>query len=206
MNSESFIRTWGPLMAASLGIFALTLDGTMMNVAISDLVTDFQTDVSNVQTTIGLHSLVMASFYLTGGKLGDIYGKKKIFSIGIILFGIGTLMAALSPTMGLFTLGWSVIKSTGGMMMVPATLALIVANYEEARRALAFGIYAAMISVGLLIAPLLMGFLSTTLTWRLGFGLEPIITSSRYVCWSQSEKRRPWRVSDSIGWEQYFLV
>lgn len=85
LNARSFIRTWGPLMVASLGIFSLTLDGTMMNVAISALVQDFQVDITAVQAAIGLHSLVMASFYLTRGKLGDVYGKKKIFSVGVVL-------------------------------------------------------------------------------------------------------------------------
>ena len=175
MKKTSFIQTWGALIVVCLGIFIITLDGTMMNVAAATITENFQTDVSSLQNTIVLHSLVMASFYLTGGKLGDVHGKKQIFRIGIILFGIGTLIAAISLNLGILAVGWSGIKSTGGMMMIPAILALIVVNYSEAKQAFAFGVYAAVISVAILVGPLLMGYLSDNLSWRLGFGLETII-------------------------------
>ena len=175
MKQLSFIQAWGALIVVCLGIFIITLDGTMMNVAAATIAENFQTDFSNLQTTIILHSLVMASLYLTGGKLGDVHGKKQIFRIGIILFGIGTLIPSISPNLGIFIISWSGIKSFGGTMMIPAILALIIVNYSEAKRAFAFGVYAAVISVAILVGPILMGFLTDNLSWRLGFGLEAVI-------------------------------
>ena len=178
MNNSTWLQIWTPLIAVSLAIFMVTLDGTMMNIALFDIVKDFQTDLSNIQGAIVLHSLMMASLYLTGGKLGDVYGKKKIFRLGIVLFGLGTLIATLSPNAIVLTIGWSIIKTIGGMMIVPTTLALIVVNYSQARRAFAFGIYAAVTSMAILVGPLLMGFFTTHWTWRLGFALEPLLALS----------------------------
>jgi MFS family permease len=122
--SISIFGTWGALLAVSLGIFTITLDGSMMPVAIGSIVDDLNTQVAFVQAAMALHSLVMASTYLAAGKLALKYGEKRIFVLGALVFAAGVILAALSPNIWLLILGWSLIKPVGGAMMIPAASSL----------------------------------------------------------------------------------
>ena len=95
-TSTTFLRTWAPLMAVCTGFFVVVLDSTMMNVAVPAIAKDLGTTVSGVQAAIALYSMVMASLMLVGGKLGDIYGVKRMFMVGMGLYGAGTFLAASS--------------------------------------------------------------------------------------------------------------
>ena len=87
-------------------MFVLVIDTTIMNVSISTLIVDFNTNVATVQAAITLYSLVMASFMITGGKVGDIIGRKKAFRVGLIIYGTGSFLTAISPTMVVLFIGW----------------------------------------------------------------------------------------------------
>jgi len=174
-ESESFIRTWAALATVSLGIFVITLDGSMMPVAIGSIVNGLNTQVGFVQAAMALHSLVMASMYLTAGKLADRFGEKRIFVMGAAIFAAGTVVAALSPSVWILLLGWSLIKPMGGAMMIPAAGSLIVFNYEGRRRSAAFGIFSAFVAAATVIGPIWMGLLAGALSWRWAFGSESLI-------------------------------
>ena len=87
-------------------MFVLVIDTTIMNFSISTLIVDFNTNVATVQAAITLYSLVMASFMITGGKVGDIIGRKKAFRVGLIIYGTGSFLTAISPTMVVLFIGW----------------------------------------------------------------------------------------------------
>lgn len=104
-TEKNGIAFWAPLIAASLAMFIVVVDSTMMNVAVPTIVKDLQTDVTAVQGVISLYSLVMASLMLVGSKLGAINGVKKVFLIGVAVYGLGTLVAAVSWNVQILTLG-----------------------------------------------------------------------------------------------------
>ena len=108
------------LAVLSAAMFVYVIDTTLMNVSISALVEDLDTTVGQVQAAITLYTLTMASFMLTGGKLGDIWGSKRAFRIGLIIYGIGTTITALAPTIGFVMFGWSILEGLGSALIVPA--------------------------------------------------------------------------------------
>lgn len=112
---------------------------------------------------------------IAGGKIGDIYGTKRVFTIALIVYGVGTLTAALAPTAGILILGWSVIEGLAAAALMPISMALIVVNYTGRQRAVAFGVVGGVAATASAIGPLLGGFLTTNFTWRWGFGLEVAI-------------------------------
>jgi MFS family permease len=173
--SSSLLQTWAALITVSLGLFAITLDGSMMPVAIGSIVNGLNTEVGFVQAAMALHSLVMASAYLAAGKLAAGLGEKRIFVIGALIFAMGTVIAAMSPNVWILLLGWSLIKPIGGAMMIPPANSLIVLNYEGEQRTLAFGIFSAFVAAAAVIGPLWMGFMAATLSWRWAFASEPLL-------------------------------
>lgn len=186
------MRIWNVLLVVSLGVFLVSLDGMMMSVAFDPIIRGLQTTVSTFQAAIVIHGLMMASLYLTGGRLGDVYGKKRMLQLGSLLFGIGTLIASLSPNAAFLIIGWSIIKPIGGMLILTASLALILLNYTEKQRTFAFGVYGSAGGVAAMIGPLLMGVLSEHLTWRLAFGLESllaVVTLGLAISIQETEKR-----------------
>lgn len=101
-------------------MFVLVIDTTIMNVSISTLIKDFDTDLATVQAAITLYALLMTSFMITGGKIGDIIGRKKAFRIGLIVYGIGSFLTAISPTMAVLFVGWSILEGLGATLVMPA--------------------------------------------------------------------------------------
>ena len=121
---------WGALIVLSAAQFLMVLDQSVMNVSISQLVADFDTTVTTIQAVITLYALVMAALMLTGGKLGDLFGRRRVFVIGLVIYGVGSaLTAAWSvPTL---TLGWSVLEGIGAAML-PALVALAAGTAADA--------------------------------------------------------------------------
>ena len=104
----SKLKKWGLVLILSLALFIMIVDTTMMNVSIRDLVVDLDSSIKDIQWAVTIYSLVMAAFMIAGGKLGDIWGRKKTFLTGVSIYGIGTLTAALSPNVGTLIFGWSI--------------------------------------------------------------------------------------------------
>ncbi|MCL1594465.1 MAG: MFS transporter [Actinomycetia bacterium] len=163
------------LAILSASMFVYVIDTTLMNVSISALVEDLDTTVGEVQTAITLYTLTMAAFMLTGGKLGDIWGSKRAFRIGLVIYAIGTTITALAPSIGFVVLGWSVLEGLGSALIVPAINTLVRANFTGSKRASAYGILFGVAAAGAAFGPLIGGWLTTNMSWRVAFAGEAVI-------------------------------
>jgi len=153
----------------------MVLDSTVMNVSISQVVEDLDTSVTQVQLAITLYTLVMAAFMLTGAKLGDIWGRRRAFSIGCAVYAVGSLTTALSPNIEVLLIGWSGIEGLGAVLVIPSIAALAAANYQGRERALAFALLGGIAGAAAAAGPLIGGFVTTALTWRVVFAAEVVI-------------------------------
>ncbi|WP_297464279.1 MFS transporter, partial [Thermococcus sp.] len=168
---------WGVLYIMSAALFIMFIDTTMMNVSISALVEDLDTTVSGVQSAITLYALVMAAFMITGAKLADIWGTKKVFFRGLVIYTVGTLMAAFAPNLLILIIGWSILEGIGASMMMPATVTYITKAYTGKDRAFAFGVWGGVGGAAAAFGPIIGGFFTTYITWRLGFFMEAFIAA-----------------------------
>ncbi len=156
--------------------FILTLDSTFMNVSISTLVRDLHTSVTAIQGAIAFYSLVMASLMIAGAKIGDIIGRKKAFIIGLIIYGIGSLITSLSWNVTVLVFGWSFLEGIGAALIMPALFSIVVANFGEGKeRVKAYGVLAAMAASGAALGPIIGGFLTAFVSWRIGFLAEVFV-------------------------------
>lgn len=163
------------LAVLSLAMFVYVIDTTLMNVSISALVEDLDTNVGAVQGAITVYTLTMAAFMLTGGKLGDIWGSRRAFQIGLVVYGIGTTMTALAPSLLFVLIGWSILEGLGSALIVPAINTLVRANYQDEDRAKAYGTLFGVAAAGAAFGPLIGGWLTATLSWRVAFAGEAVI-------------------------------
>ena len=169
------MKRWLPLVALATAQFVMVLDQSVMNVSISQLVEDFDTTVSTIQAVITLYCLVMAMLMLTGGKIGDIIGRRKAFVIGLIIYACGSAMTAAAPTVAVLTLGWSILEGIGAALVLPAMAALIAGNFEGESRKGAYAIIGGVAGAGIAIGPILGGWATTELSWRVVFLGEVVL-------------------------------
>jgi MFS family permease len=155
--------------------FIMVLDSTVMNVSISQVVKDLDTTVPSVQAAITLYTLTMAAFMLTGAKLGDIWGRRRAFGIGLFVYGIGSLTTALAPNIVVLTIGWSIVEGLGAVLVIPAIASLTAANYTGKERALAYGLLGCIAGAPAAAGPLIGGFVTTAWTWRVVFAAETLV-------------------------------
>ncbi len=161
------------LIVLSMAVFINAYDTTSMNVALSNIVHDLHTTVTGVQGAITTYALVMAAFMITGAKLGDIIGRRRAFTLGVAMYGLGAGITAISPNLGIMFLGWSLLEGLGSALMIPAVFTLIVSNFAEGKaRTAGFAAVAAMTAIGAAMGPLLGGLITTFVTWRLSFAME----------------------------------
>ncbi len=168
------MRSRTVVLVLGMAQFVMVLDTTVMNVSISQVVKDLHTTVPKLQLAITAYTLVMAAFMLTGAKLGDIWGRRRIFAIGLAVYGIGSLTTALSPNITVLLIGWSGIEGIGAVMVIPAIAALTAANYSGTERALAFGLLGGVAGAGAAAGPVIGGFVTTALSWRVVFAAESL--------------------------------
>jgi EmrB/QacA subfamily drug resistance transporter len=169
------VKRWWPLVALATAQFVMVLDQSVMNVSISTLVDDFDTTVTTIQGVITLYCLVMAMFMMTGAKVGDIIGRRRAFVVGLVVYGCGSLMTALAPTVAVLTLGWSVLEGIGAAMVLPALAALIAGNFEGHERKVAYAVIGGVAGAGIAVGPILGGWATTELTWRVVFLGEVVL-------------------------------
>lgn len=172
------MRKWLPILVLAAAQFVMVLDTTVMNVAISDVVADLDTTVSQVQLAITLYTLVMAGLMLTGGKLGDILGRRRTFAIGMVVYAAGSITTALSPNVTVLIFGWSGLEGIGAAMVIPAIASLTARNYSGADRALAYGIIGGIAAAGVAAGPLIGGWVTETFTWRYVFAGETVVIAA----------------------------
>jgi EmrB/QacA subfamily drug resistance transporter len=166
---------WGVLVVLAAAQFLMVLDQAVMNVAISQLVEDFDTTVTTIQAVIALYALVMAGLMLTGGKLGDIWGRRRAFTIGLCIYGAGSALTAVSWNVPSLVLGWSVLEGIGAALVMPALVALVAGSFEGRDRAVAYGALGGVAGAGIAVGPILGGWVTTDFTWRLVFAGEVVV-------------------------------
>jgi MFS family permease len=166
-------RTVIGLLAAAQ--FVMVLDTTVMNVSITQVAKDVNASITDMQLAITAYALVMAALMLTGAKLGDVWGRRRTFAIGLCVYGAGSLTTALSPSFSVLLIGWSGIEGLGAAMVIPAIAALTAASYSGQERARAFGLIGGVSGAGAAVGPLIGGAVTTALTWRLVFAGEVVI-------------------------------
>src|SRR5436189_3986395 len=122
------MRKWIPIVILGSAQFVMVLDSSVMNVSISQIVADLNTTIQGVQLAITAYALVMAAFMLVGARLGDIWGRDRAFAIGLAVYGIGSMTTALSPSLPVLLVGWSLVEGLGAVLVIPALAALIVSH------------------------------------------------------------------------------
>jgi len=147
----------------------------VMNVSISALTQDFHTTVTTIQAVITLYCLVMAMLIMTGAKIGDIIGRRRAFVIGLIIYACGSTLTAVSQTVFQLALGWSVLEGIGAALVLPALAALIAGNFEGPRRKVAYAVIGGVAGAGIAIGPILGGWATTNVTWRIVFAGEVVL-------------------------------
>jgi EmrB/QacA subfamily drug resistance transporter len=155
--------------------FVMVLDSSVMNVSISQLVEDFDTSITTIQAIITAYALVMAATMIAGGKIGDIIGRRKAFTIGMAVYGAGSLLTAVSWNVGVLFLGWSVLEGLGAALVMPALTALVAGNFEGSARAQMYGLLGGVAGAGVAVGPILGGWTTANLSWRLVFAGEVVI-------------------------------
>lgn len=173
MAEEKGFKKWATLVVLALALFIVVLDTTIINVSIKSIIHDLHSNLKAVQWVITGYSLMLAAFTITGGRLGDIFGRKKMFMVGAVVFGIGSLMASQAHSAGFLLLSVSLVEGIGAALMLPATASLLVSTYRGKDRALAFGVYGAIAGAAATVGPILGGWLTTNYSWRWNYLINP---------------------------------
>jgi EmrB/QacA subfamily drug resistance transporter len=161
------------LLAAAM--FVLVVDTSFMNVSISAVVKDLHTTASGVQSAIALEALVSAAFILINSKMGDLMGRKRAYVIGLLAYAVGALAMTLTQSLTAVIIFWAVIGGLGASLLLPAMQSLIHGNFTGAAQKKTYALVGAAAAVAAAVGPLLGGFVTTFLSWRVGFGLEVVI-------------------------------
>jgi MFS family permease len=166
------------ILPLALAQFIASYAATNMNVAISAIATDLHTTVSGVQTAITLFTLTMAALMIPGSKLTDIWGRKRCFMAGLIVYGAGALLAALAPGLGLMIFGYSILEGIGSALMIPPIYILVTVAFPDIKsRARYFGVVSGAAGLGAAAGPLIGGGVTSAISWRASFGLQVIVVA-----------------------------
>src|SRR5579871_6899965 len=163
------------LVTLAAAQFLMTLDTSVMNVAIATVAKDVGTTVSGIQTAITLYTLVMAALMITGGKMGALLGRKRAFSIGCVIYGAGSLTTSVAKSLGVLIFGWSLLEGIGAALILPAVVALVAANFPAEARSRAYGLVMASGAIAVAVGPLIGGLFTTYASWRYVFAGEVLI-------------------------------
>jgi EmrB/QacA subfamily drug resistance transporter len=159
----------------SMAMFVLVVDTSIMNVSISAVVHDIGTTVSGVQSAIALEALVSAAFILIGSKVGDLIGRKRAYVLGLLGYAIGALAMALAQSLIVIIVFWAIIGGLGASLLLPAMQSLVHGNFEGAAQRRAYALVGAAAAIAAAVGPLVGGFITTYLSWRVAFVLEDVV-------------------------------
>lgn len=161
-------RTGGGMVLLTLASaqFLMTLDSSVMNVSIATVARDVGTTVTGIQTAITLYTLVMAAFMITGGKVGEILGRRRAFVVGAVVYGVGSAVTAAAGSLPVLILGWSVLEGLGAALIMPSVVALVAANFTGSERPRAYGLVASAGAIAVAVGPLVGGLFTSYLSWR----------------------------------------
>jgi MFS family permease len=169
---------WSIMLPLALAQFICSYAATNMNVAISSIATDLGTDVHGVQLAITLFTLTMAALMIPGSKLTDIWGRKFCLMIGLTVYALGALLAALAPALGVLILGYSLLEGVGSALLIPPVYILVTVSFADlTTRAKSFGIISAAGGIGAAAGPLIGGLITTAISWRASFILQVLVVA-----------------------------
>jgi EmrB/QacA subfamily drug resistance transporter len=190
------------LAICCLSLLAVSMDATIVNVALPDIRRDLRASLSGLQWVIDAYTIVLASFLMLGGSMADRFGRRRVFQVGMALFTVGSLLCSLAASVG-WLVAARVIQALGGSMMNPVAMSIIVHTFRAPKaRARAIGIWAAVAGLAMALGPLTGGLLTQTLGWHSIFwinvpiGVLSLWLTARYVPESRApQARRP----DPVG-------
>src|SRR4249920_1645166 len=159
-------------------MFVLVVDTSLMNVSISAVVRDLDTTVSGVQSAIALEALVSAAFILISSKVGDLIGRKKAYILGLLGYAVGALAMTLAQDLRAVIIFWAIFGGLGASLLLPSMQSLIHGNFEGANQKRVYALVGASAAIAAAIGPLLGGFITTFLSWRVGFALELVVIAT----------------------------
>ena len=159
----------------AMAMFVLVVDTSIMNVSISAVVHDLHTTVSDVQSAIALEALVSAAFILIGSKVGDLIGRKRAYVLGLLGYAVGALAMALAQSVTVVIIFWAIIGGLGASLLLPGMQSLIHGNFEGVAQKKAYALVGAAAAIAAAVGPLLGGFITTYLSWRIAFLLEDLV-------------------------------
>ena len=166
------------ILPLALAQFIASYAATNMNVAISSIAMDLHTTVAGVQTAITLFTLTMAALMIPGSKLTDIWGRKRCFILGLIVYGVGGLIAALSFGLGQLIVGYSLLEGVGSALMIPPIYILVTVTFPDIKsRARYFGVVSGAGGLGAAAGPLIGGVVTSAISWRASFGLQVLVVA-----------------------------
>src|SRR3954470_16050368 len=163
-----------PLVLAA-AMFVLVVDTSLMNVSIASVVKDLDTYDSSVHAAIALEALISAAFILISSKIGDLFGRKRAFVLGLVGYAIGAIAMTVAQGVTAIIVFWAIIGGLGASLLLPSMQALIHGNFEGAAQKQAYALVGAASGIAAAVGPLLGGFLTTSLSWRVGFALEVVV-------------------------------
>ncbi len=168
---------WNPRLAIllAMAMFVLVVDTTLMNVSISAVVEDLGTTVSDVQAAIALEALVSAAFILISSKVGDLIGRKRAYVLGLLGYAIGALTMTVTDSIGPMIIFWAIFGGLGASLLLPAMQSLIHGNFAGDAQKRVYALVGASAAIAAAVGPLLGGFVTTYLSWRVGFALEVVV-------------------------------
>ncbi len=170
------------LLPLALGQFICSYAATNMNVSINAIAKELNVTVIEIQTAITLFTLVMAALMIPGSKLTDIWGRKFCLMLGLVIYGVGGLMAALAPTIGVLTVGYSFLEGIGTALLIPPVYIFVTVSFSDLpSRARAFGIISGAAGIGSAAGPLIGGIVTSTISWRASFLLQVVVVATIIV-------------------------
>jgi EmrB/QacA subfamily drug resistance transporter len=193
-EQQTSFRKWLPLGVIVLALFIIVLDTTIINISMKAIIEDLDSNLKAVQWVITGYSLMLAAFTITGGRLGDIFGRRKMFRVGAVVFALGSLLASFAHSQPQLLASVALVEGAGAAMMMPSTAALILSQYRGKDRALAFGAFGAVAGTAATVGPLLGGFLTSNYSWRWNYLINPFVVivlliGSRWLSESQERHR-----------------
>ena len=177
LNERHGLMKWLPLIVLSSALMIIIIDTTVLNVSIRNILHDLDTNVQSIQWVISAYSLTLAALTITGGRLGDLFGRKRMFIVGALLFALGSFITSIAPNITWVIIGNAIIEGIGAALMMPATAALLVNEYKGKDRALAFAIWGGVVASAAAIGPILGGWLTTNYSWRWAFRINLVVVA-----------------------------